>query len=148
MALRLCRATEWSWLRKSIQTRSFGSRGISQLWQLSSCLTIRSSGQLPVAAYLGSLGFEMGDWTTIIILSTIAGVLCAAFFRGTTAWVASALLPWLGVLAWLLYQEYFVPYRGGGASMWPIAQLFAGTVAAGVGLTAHAAVKEVFRAKP
>ena len=55
MALRLCRATEWSWLRKSIQTRSFGSRGISQLWQLSSCLTIRSSGQLPVAAYLGSL---------------------------------------------------------------------------------------------
>lgn len=90
----------------------------------------------------------MGDWTTIIILSTVAGVLCAAFFRGTTAWVASALLPWLGVLAWLLYQEYFVPYRGGGASMWPIAQLFAGTVAAGVGLTAHAAVKEVFRAKP
>jgi hypothetical protein len=90
----------------------------------------------------------MGDWITIIVLSALVGSLCSAFLRGTTAWVASALLPWFGVLAWLLYHEYFVPYQGGGASMWPIAQLFAGTVAAGVGLAAHAIIKAVLGAQP
>ncbi len=90
----------------------------------------------------------MDEWTAITLLSTITGVLCALYFRGTTAWVTSGLFPWSGVLVWLLYQAYFAPYRGGGASMWPIAQLFAGTVAALIGLAAHAAVKGVFRAKP
>jgi hypothetical protein len=30
----------------------------------------------------------------------------------------------------LLYNEYFVPYQGGGASMWPIALIFTATPAA------------------
>jgi hypothetical protein len=90
----------------------------------------------------------MDAWITIIVLSALAGFLCSAFLRGTIAWVTSALLPWFGVLAWLLYHEYFVPYQGGGASMWPIAQLFAGTAAAGVGLAAHAIVKAVLGARP
>ena len=90
----------------------------------------------------------MGDWITIIVLSALVGSLCSAFLRGTTAWVASALLPWFGVLAWLLYHEYFVPYQGGGASMWPVAQLFAGTVAGGVGLVARAITKGVLGAQP
>lgn len=89
----------------------------------------------------------MSDWATIIIFAALAGVLCAIFLRGATAWVMSALLPWLGVLAWLLYQAYVVPYPGGGASMWPIAQLFAGTIAAGVGLTAHAVAHRMFGEK-
>jgi len=80
----------------------------------------------------------MTDWLVIIGFSALAGFLCARLLTGTIAWVSSALLPWLGMLAWLLYHEYFVPYQGGGASMWPIAQLFAGTVAAGVGLGVHA----------
>ena len=85
----------------------------------------------------------MEAWLTIILLSAATGFLCSRLLTGAIAWVASALLPWLGLLAWLLYQEYFVPYQGGSASMWPIAQLFAGTVAAGVGLAAHA----IFRTK-
>ena len=80
----------------------------------------------------------MGDWLVIIVLSALVGFLCSRLLTGTTAWVASGLLPWLGVLAWLLYRESFVPYQGGGASMWPIAQLFAGTFAAGVGLAVYA----------
>lgn len=102
----------------------------------------------PTTAELKGLGFDMDEWTAIIFLSTITGALCTLFFSGTTAWVASGLLPWSGVLVWLLYQAYFVPYHGGGANMWPIAQLFAGTVAAVLGLAAHAAVKRAFRAKP
>jgi hypothetical protein len=85
----------------------------------------------------------MEAWLSIFLLSAVTGFLCSRLLTGSIAWVASALLPWLGMLAWLLYQEYFVPYQGGGASMWPIAQLFAGTVAAGVGLTAYA----IFRNK-
>jgi hypothetical protein len=80
----------------------------------------------------------MSDWLAIIGLSALVGFACSRLLTGTIAWVVSALLPWLGMLAWLLYNEYFVPYQGGGASMWPIAQLFAGTVAAGAGLAAHA----------
>lgn len=85
----------------------------------------------------------MATWLAIISLSATTGFLCSRFLIGAIAWIASALLPWLGLLAWLLYQEYFVPYKGGGASMWPIAQLFAGTIAASVGLAAHA----IFRIK-
>jgi len=80
----------------------------------------------------------MAAWLVIIGLSAATGYLCSRLLTGTIAWIASALLPWLGLLAWLLYHEYFVPYQGGGASMWPIAQLFAGTVAACVGLAAYA----------
>lgn len=36
------------------------------------------------------------------------------------------------MLAYLLVNEYVLPYRGGGASMWPIAQLFGGSIAAAV----------------
>lgn len=43
-------------------------------------------------------------------------------------------IPWFGLLGVLLYWEYFIPYQGGGASMWPVAQLFAGTAAAIIGI--------------
>ena len=61
--------------------------------------------------------------------------------RGRKAVLIGAVIPWLGLLAWLLYHEFLVPYQGGGASMWPIAQLFGGTVAALVGACAAAAVR-------
>jgi hypothetical protein len=35
---------------------------------------------------------------------------------------------------WQLYHEYVAPYSGGGASMWPLAQLVAGTPAALLGM--------------
>lgn len=75
-------------------------------------------------------------WATLIGLSALVGALYGwiAPERRTLAW--GAVIPWFGVLAWVLYNEYFGPYRGGGASMWPIAQLIAGTVAAAVGMLA------------
>jgi len=47
-------------------------------------------------------------------------------------------------LASLLYQEYFAPHQGGGASMWPIAQLFGGTLAASLGVAAYFFTIKVF----
>lgn len=72
-------------------------------------------------------------WPTLIMLSAIAGSICGLVFRKYRSIICGAAIPWLGVLAWLLYNEYFLPYQGGGASMWPVAQLVAGSVAAVVG---------------
>lgn len=79
----------------------------------------------------------MLTWITLIVLSALAGAFCAAFFTGMRGVVMSGAVPWLGLLAWQLYNEYFAPYRGGGASMWIIGQIFAGTIAAAVGIVAY-----------
>jgi hypothetical protein len=75
-------------------------------------------------------------WLTIIVLSAIAGMVCGWFLPGRRALTWGGAVPWLGLLGWLLYNEYVLPYRGGGASMWPIAQLVGGSVAAIVGILA------------
>ena len=79
-------------------------------------------------------------WLTLIFLSAFAGSICGWVFRGYRSVILGGAIPWFGLLAWLLYNEYFVPYQGGGASMWPIAQLFGGSVAAVVGMLAAVAV--------
>lgn len=76
----------------------------------------------------------MMAWILILIPSALIGAACAWQLKGKVALFCSAAIPWLGLLILLLYNEYFVPYQGGGASMWPIAQLFAGTAAALIGL--------------
>jgi hypothetical protein len=78
----------------------------------------------------------MNQWLPLILLSVLAGVVCGLFIRGRKAVLVGAAVPWLALLGWLLYGEFFLPYQGGGASMWPIAQLFGGTVAALVGALA------------
>ena len=88
---------------------------------------------------------EAQAWLTIIVPSLLTGLLLALFFRGRIGLILSGLLPWLGLLVMLLYQEYFVPYQGGGASMWPIAQLFGGTVAAAIGVMAYTVGSKAFR---
>ena len=72
-------------------------------------------------------------WSAILIPSAIVGLLCGYFTGGKKGLIISAAIPWFGLLVVLLYNEYFVPYRGGGASMWLIAQLFAGSIAAFTG---------------
>jgi hypothetical protein len=78
----------------------------------------------------------MSIWFALILLSALAGGICGLIFRGRHAIILGGAVPWTGLLAWLLYNEYFVPYQGGGASMWPIAQLVGGSVAAVVGIAA------------
>lgn len=58
------------------------------------------------------------------------GVLLVAFFVAFVlqwfkrwAWL-SVSVPAAGFVALILFDEIVLPYRGGGASMWPIALLF------------------------
>jgi hypothetical protein len=67
-------------------------------------------------------------WTTIVISSATIGFLCSCFMKGLPGLLTAAAMPALGLLAFLLYQEYYQPSTGGGASMWPIALLFGGTI--------------------
>lgn len=90
----------------------------------------------------------MNPWIPIIGLSVLAGVGSALLVNGRKAILLGAALPWLGVLAWLLYNEYFVPYQGGGASMWPVALLFAGSIAAGVGAATAGLTRRIRRRGP
>lgn len=39
-------------------------------------------------------------------------------------WLLSVLLPTVGFVALILFDEFVLPYREGGASMWPLALLF------------------------
>jgi VanZ family protein len=72
-------------------------------------------------------------WFAIVGGSIVVGLVVARLLNGSraAAWIAGA-MAWLLMLAYLLVNEYVLPYRGGGASMWPIAQLFGGTIAAAV----------------
>jgi hypothetical protein len=93
-----------------------------------------------------ALHFTISDmathpWLTLIALSAAAGCLAALAVRGRPALALAAVVPWLGVLGWLLYLEYGRPYQGGGASLWPIAPLFGGTVAACTGVVAAALIR-------
>ena len=74
------------------------------------------------------------EWLLIVLLSASVGVVAGWCLPIGRALLAGALLPWLGMLFFLLFNEYVLPYEGGGASMWPLAQLFAGTAAAVSGL--------------
>jgi hypothetical protein len=75
-------------------------------------------------------------WLGILVLSALIGSICGSVTKKTVAVVLSGAIPWFGLLSGLLYSEYFLPYQGGGASMWPVAQLFGGTVAAATGIGA------------
>ncbi|MBD2094693.1 hypothetical protein H6F90_05955 [Trichocoleus sp. FACHB-591] len=82
-------------------------------------------------------------WLMLISLAALTGGICGWIFQGYRSIILGGAIPWFGLLAWLLYNEYFVPYQGGGASMWPIAQLFAGSIVAVVGILAAVVVREV-----
>jgi hypothetical protein len=84
-------------------------------------------------------------WIIIIISSAFIGLICAYLFKGRVGVVLAGLIPWSSILAWLLYQEYIVPYKGGGASMWPIALLFVGTVAAATGIFVYLWGKKILK---
>ncbi len=75
----------------------------------------------------------MNPWIPLVLLSVVAGAGAGAAFKGRKAVFMGGAVPWCAFLGWLLYNEYVLPYQGGGASMWPVAQLFGGSAAALVG---------------
>jgi hypothetical protein len=76
----------------------------------------------------------MTVWVCIVIGAAVVGAACALINRRWLSLAAASAVPWFGFLTVLLVEAYVLPYRGGGASMWPIAQLFGGTAAAAIGL--------------
>jgi hypothetical protein len=72
----------------------------------------------------------MESWLVLLAGSTLIGALSGWYLRGVTSWAVAWLLPPALFLAWLLANEYLMPYRGGGASMWPVAFVVGGTAAA------------------
>lgn len=76
----------------------------------------------------------MSSWTSIIAISSAIGVASGLVFRRlSVAALLGGAIPWLWMFGYLLYNEYYVPYQGGGASMWPIALLVGGSAAAAIG---------------
>ena len=69
----------------------------------------------------------------IIIMPVVIGVLSGHFIRGKTSFFVAGALPWFGLLACLLYREFYVPHEG-RATMWPMAQFFGGFMVATIGL--------------
>ena len=87
----------------------------------------------------------MHIWLILIGGSTLIGFLTAMFLKKDWAIYVAGALPWFALLAALLYTEYFTPYEGGGASMWPIAQFFGGTVAAVGGVFSYKLTMHLFK---
>ena len=83
----------------------------------------------------------MHIWLILIGGSALIGFLTAILLKKNWAIYVAAAVPWFTLLGALIYTEYFTPYKGGGASMWPIAQLFGGTVAALVGIASYKLTK-------
>ena len=76
----------------------------------------------------------MRVWIILIVGSAFIGFLTAVFLKKNWAIYAAGAIPWFLLLIAILYTEYLVPYQGDGASMWPIAQLIGGTIAAVIGV--------------
>ena len=89
----------------------------------------------------------MGAWVILALLSMAIGAGVANVVKSAMSIVFAAIAAWLALLAWLLFSEYVLPYHGGGASMWPIAQMFGGSFAAIVA-SGTAGLIVLLRAKP
>ncbi|WP_321323095.1 hypothetical protein [Thiomicrorhabdus sp.] len=83
-------------------------------------------------------------WLMIITPSIITGIILAYFVKGRLGLILSALVPWIGLLIALLCEHYFFACRVDGIVMWPIAQLFGGTIAAIAGIVGYQVAKDVF----
>ena len=88
----------------------------------------------------------MEPWGYIIIPSGLVGAFSGCLFRDNKSYFVAGALPWFGLLALLLYDIY---WRHSGhpqaASMWPIAQIWGGTLASVTGVVACAFVKLVLK---
>ena len=75
----------------------------------------------------GEMEGDVEVWLLFALMSALMGFGVAKLIKNPLAVLVAAGIAWFSLLGWLLYYEYFVPYQGGGASMWQIAQMFGGT---------------------
>ena len=85
----------------------------------------------------------LNPWIPLIILPVLVGAIASYLLPMKTAIMTGATVPFLGLLAVLLWFEFVQPPASGGASMWPIALLIGGTVVAFVGGFSAWCVSEV-----
>ena len=86
----------------------------------------------------------MKVWLFLIILSLTFGIICGVKIKNIAVGILiSAITPITIFSLLILYEEYFLPYQGGGASMWPIAILFGGTTAAFCGVVGYSITRLV-----
>ncbi|MDO3383056.1 hypothetical protein [Gilvimarinus algae] len=83
----------------------------------------------------------MLSWWMIAPASAVIGALCGFISRSVLSGILAAAIPWLALLVALVYSVYFVPYGGGGAVFWPLAQLFGGSLAAASGYAGFTLLK-------
>jgi len=65
----------------------------------------------------------------LFFIALVSGVLLQFVTRSV---VVTGVLGFSGYVVWSVYNEFFVPYAGGGASFWPI-DLFFGGPCSGIG---------------
>lgn len=82
-------------------------------------------------------------WALILIPSALFGLLCAYYIKGRLGPFVAGIIPWLGLLCYILYSNYFE----GGVEMWQVAQLFGGTAVAVTGVISYGLGKEFFKNK-
>lgn len=70
----------------------------------------------------------------LLLLALIWGTGMGRWMAKPKAWLYAGLVPPVALLLWLLASEYLLPYRGGGASMWPLALVFWSLPLAGAGI--------------
>lgn len=76
-------------------------------------------------------------WSIILLPSVAWGLFCAYKIKSKHAKFIAGAVPWITLLIALLFSVYYLPYEEVDASMWPIAQLFAGTIMAVVGVFSY-----------
>jgi hypothetical protein len=64
---------------------------------------------------------------TLFLLAVIGGAFSQLLLKRVGL---TALLGFFGFVAYSVYLEFYLPYRGGGASLWPIDIFFGGPCAA------------------
>ena len=61
------------------------------------------------------------DVPTIMVVAFFGGAIIQLLFRCLPV---SIVVPAAALSLWILFTEFLQPYKGGGASMWPIALFF------------------------
>ncbi len=84
-------------------------------------------------------------WLILIRGSALIGFFTAILLNKSWAIYVAGAIPWLLLLVAIVYTAYFTPYQGGGASMWPVAQLFGGTIAAAIGVVGYKLTHHFFK---